>query len=261
MIATDPLSLVFIFCFLLGFGFFVATALMGTHGHAHGTAHTHLGAAHHVLGHAGSHVHTQVHQGHTHPAGQQSNQSATERLSLFSYINLTSVALFLFGFGFFGYFFHNATELVIALVFLLALGGGAVISACLLLLFNRLLLSSEGSTELDVADRTGMLGKVSLTIPEKGIGEVIYTSPGGMRKSIPARGLESQRLERDQEVVVVNYKGGVAEVDTWEHFMHEGIDSSHHSGLDELDELTLREATLRNAPMEMLIHQEQQREP
>jgi hypothetical protein len=73
----------------------------------------------------------------------------------------------------------------------------------------------------DVSDRTGLLGKVSLTIQENGIGEILYTSPGGMRKSVPARSIDGRRLERDQEVVVVDYNNGVAIVDTWDHFIHE----------------------------------------
>jgi hypothetical protein len=58
-----------------------------------------------------------------------------------------------------------------------------------------------------------------MTIPHMGIGEIIYVSPGGMRKSVPARSIDGRRLEREQEIVVVNYKGGIAEVDTWEHFI------------------------------------------
>jgi hypothetical protein len=42
-----------------------------------------------------------------------------------------------------------------------------------------------------------------------------------MRKSIPARSLDGRRLERDQEVVVVNYQNGIAEVDTWERFTNQ----------------------------------------
>jgi hypothetical protein len=60
-----------------------------------------------------------------------------------------------------------------------------------------------------------------MTIPQNSIGEISYISPGGMRKSIPARSLDGQRLERDQEVVVVNYQNGIAEVDTWEHFVNQ----------------------------------------
>jgi hypothetical protein len=133
------------------------------------------------------------------------------------------VALFLFGFGFFGYFFHNLTNLAMSLTLLLASGGGVVVAGVLMLLIGRIFAGSEGSTELDVADRTGMLGRVSITIPEQGLGEVIYTSPGGLRKSIPARGHNHQRLERDLEVVVIDFQQGIAEVDTWENVMQQEI--------------------------------------
>ncbi len=73
----------------------------------------------------------------------------------------------------------------------------------------------------DVSDRTGLLGKVSMTIQENNIGEILYTSPGGMRKSIPARSIDGRRVERGQEVVVIDYQHGIAEVDTWEHFINE----------------------------------------
>jgi len=58
-----------------------------------------------------------------------------------------------------------------------------------------------------------------------------------MRKSIPARSIDGRRLERDQEVVVVNYQHGIAEVDTWEHFIHEDGTPTEASYSDELEKL------------------------
>ena len=55
---------------------------------------------------------------------------------------------------------------------------------------------------------------------------MLYISPGGMRKSVPARSVDGRRLERDQEVVVVNYQHGIAEVDTWDHFVNQESDVS-----------------------------------
>lgn len=263
MIAYDPLSLVFIFCFLLGFGFFLVAGLMGGHGHTHaGHIHVHLPGASHMPAHAGSHApaHGPAHPAGAHPApgGHQGTQPAASHLSLLSYLNPTTLALFLLGFGFFGYFFHNTTNLAVAFTLLLASSGGLLIAALLLMVLNRLFANSEGSTELDVVDRTGMLGKVSITIPAEGIGEIIYTSPGGVHKSIPARSLEKQRLERDQEVVVVNYQNGIAEVDTWEHFMHEERCSPD---LDTLDELTQLRSLLNESgasEIGIVMHQEAQ---
>ena len=223
--ATDPLSLVFIACFLFGLLFFIGTILLGNLGHGQAGHATHTGshAPTHVGGQSVSHVSHVVNQNtqavghHAAPVGHQNN------FSLASFINPTTIALFLLGFGFFGYVSHNTVQFVLPLTLVLAALGGLVVAALLLLLVSRLFGDSEGATIQDVSDRTGLLGKVSISIRENNIGEIIYVSPGGMRKSIPARSVSGQSIESGQEVVVVNYQrgGGIAEVDTWEHFMHE----------------------------------------
>ncbi len=251
----DALSLVFIACFLFGLLFFIASALLGNlgHGAAHATTH-HVNL--HVGQHAGVHtggMHTAIH-GHvpttytthtTHAPGQAANTHSTARAStqghgdsFFSYVNLTSIMLFLLGFGFFGYLFHNIVHLVVPLLTLAFAGvGGVVIAALMLIMIARLFGDSEGATVQDVSDRTGLLGKVSITIQENGLGEIIYVSPGGMRKSIPARSIDGRRLERNQEVVVVNYQHGIAEVDTWDHFISEEGTYPEASASDELAKL------------------------
>jgi hypothetical protein len=261
LIAHDPFSLVFIFCFLLGFGFFLMAALMGGHGHAH-LGHLHVPAVQHMpaqaAGHAPAHGPTHAAGAQAAPGVQQGTPHATSHLSLLSYFNPMSIALFLLGFGFFGYFFHNTTNLAVAFTLLLATGGGLLIAALLLMALTRLFANSEGSTELDVVDRTGMLGKVSITIPAQGIGEIIYTSPSGMRKSIPARSLDKQRMERDQEVVVVTYQNGIAEVDTWEHFMHEEGRFPDPDAFDELAQLRSLLNESEVGEIGMVMHQEVQ---
>ena len=232
MLATDPLSLVFMACFLFGLLFLIVAALLGSVG-GHGAGHTVNG--HHID--VGGHTATHAHGAHAiHPTTTAHHGGAN---ALFSVINPTSVVLFLLGFGFFGYVFHNTTALALPVTLVLAVIGGLVIAALLLLLIARVFGDSEGATVQDVSDRTGMLGKVSTTIQENGIGEVLYVSPGGMRKSIPARSVDGRRLERDQEVVVVNYQRGVAEVDTWDHFVNQEEPGSltmptHSDGLAEL---------------------------
>lgn len=239
--ATDPLSLFFIGCFLFGLLFLLATIVLGNLGHAghvgdagHGghighVGHSiHMDATHavqagtdsHAHGPAADHAtHTQAH-GNTHGQGQgQTNQSSS--FDWFAYINPTSIVFFLIGFGFFGYVFHNTTHLLLPITLVLSGVSGLIIAGLLLLLFSRIFSNIEGETEQDVADRTGLLGTVSIPIQENGMGEILYTSPAGLRKSIPARSVGGQRLERGQEVVVVNYQNGVAEVDTWDRFINE----------------------------------------
>jgi hypothetical protein len=238
LIATDLLSLVFLACFLFGLLFLVGSAILGNLGHGAGADHA---ASHHFDLHVGGHAlsggqggasHAVGHVSGTHTVGhggvhapghgattQQNTQGNIP--SILSYVNPTSIVLFLLGFGFFGYVFHNTTQLALPITLLLAGVGGIVIAILMLIMLVRVFGDSEGETIQDVSDRTGLLGKVSVTIHENGLGEIIYISPGGMRKSVPARSIGGRRLERDQEVVVVNYQGGIAEVETWERFINE----------------------------------------
>lgn len=235
--ATDPLSLVFLACFLFGLLFFVGTILLGSLGHAGHAGHaTHAGG--HPVAHVGGHGTSGVSHAGTHAVSHTASHAVSHttsaehkgahiqhesNFSLETFLNPTSIALFLLGFGFFGYVFHSTAQFVLPLTLLFAAVGGLVIAALLLLLVSRLFGDSEGATVQDVSDRTGLLGKVSITIQENSIGEIIYVSPGGMRKSIAARSVDGQRIESGQEVVVVNYQRGkgIAEVDTWDHFMHD----------------------------------------
>jgi hypothetical protein len=203
MIETDPLSLLFIGCFLLGFFYLLVTALFG--GLGHGQGH---GLAHHVHVAHGGNAHSPKNGGEGH-------------FSPLTIINPSSVVLFLIGFGFFGYALHVNTSFTLPIILTLACVSGVIAATILLVMLARIFGGSEAATVQDVSDRTGLLGKVSITIQEKGIGEMLYISPGGMRKSVPARSVDGRRLERDQEVVVVNYQHGIADVDTWDHFVNQ----------------------------------------
>ncbi len=281
LIATDPLSLVFIACFLFGLLFLLVTTLLGSLDHGLiGHAGSHAVAPHsglHVGGHAslphaggthgvshvGSHATTPTAGHGVQPQHAGSQNAQGDGFSLFSYVNPTSVVLFLLGFGFFGYVFHNTAHLVLPLTLVLAGIGGLLIAAVILVLLSRLLSDSGTDIANDVSDRTGMLGKVSLTIPANGLGEIIYVSPGGLRKSIPARTTDGRRLERGQEVVVVNYQQGVAEVDTWERFMNEEDAVQTDASASHEDELAKLRALLEQsdgANTELVIRNDLQKE-
>lgn len=247
-IAHDTLSLVFIGCFLFGILFLIIAALAGgiSDSHGHAVVDTHHGflSHFHLDGfHGGDASHGHVGHGDAgHGGDAHHTHGSPNPFAIFSYINPTSIVLFLLGFGLFGYIFHNNVK-ALPLVFVLLLASlcGLIIAACLLLVIRRLVEVSESSTVQDVSDRTGLLGKVSLTIQENSLGEILYSSPGGMRKSIPARSVDGRRIERDQEVVVVNYQRGIAEVDTWDHFVNQDESSTTNttfaSQADELAEL------------------------
>ena len=269
MIATDPLSLVFIACFLVGLIYFIVTGLLGNLGHGaiHGIGH-HVDV--HVSPHAG--VHTGVHAhttGNATTHAQAANQThpGGHSQSWISFLNPMSIMFFLLGFGFFGYVFHNIVGLEAPLLVLLFAGlSGMVIALLLLYMLTRLFGNSEFATEQDVSDRTGLLGKVSMTLQEGGLGELLYVSPGGMRKSIPARSADGQRLERNQEVVVVSYQNGIAEVDTWEHFINEegisaGTSGSSMMAADGLETLrTLLDESSKTDSQALVMRKDSQKE-
>ncbi|HTI13400.1 MAG TPA: hypothetical protein VL461_02370 [Dictyobacter sp.] len=228
MIETDPLSLTFAACFAIGLLYLLITALSGTGHGQHQVAHHHVHVTSHPSGVQGAH--------HTTTQTHMNNG-----FSLLAYLNPNTFVFFLLGFGFFGYLLHNTTDFVLPLIILLAAVGGVVISALLLAFIARIFGNSEAATIQDVSDRTGLIGKVSVTIQPDSLGEILYVSPGGMRKSIPAKSTGGRRLERDQEVVVVNYHRGIAEVDTWEHFVNqEEIEPSATMSSDTDELATLR---------------------
>jgi membrane protein implicated in regulation of membrane protease activity len=273
-IATDPLSLVFIGSFLFGLLFLVGTLLLGTIGHGHGIAHD-VGhsALHHV--HVGGDIHHAAHFDHAHSIehghhGEQSstgekggNGAAGHQLSFLSIVNPSSVVFFLLGFGFFGYVFHIGTGLGLPLTLLLSIVSGCIIAGLLVTLINRLVGSSQANTELDVSDRTGLVGKVIMTIQENDPGEILYESPGGLRKSIPARSIDGRRIERGQEVVVVNFQKGVAEVDTWEHFINQEEEGEPISktATDDLEALRALIEGAERDDEEYVLRQDQPRQP
>jgi hypothetical protein len=278
--ATDPLSLLFIGCFLFGLLFLLVTTLLGNLGHSgHGGLGHHVDVGHHAghigphhmgsiqgkglsVGHGTDHASSQEHTTHSPKGAAQSSQG--NDFLLLTYVNPTSIVLFLLGFGFFGYVFHNTAALALPFTLVLAGVSGFIVAVLILTMLNRLFGDSEGATVQDVSDRTGLLGKVSVTIQENGLGEILYISPGGMRKSIPARSVDGCRLERDQEVVVVNYQHGIAEVDTWDHFVNqESREAGGDSAIPDADELASLRALLEEpirTDTEFVIRKDVQKE-
>jgi len=241
LLSLDPLSLLFIGCFLFGLLFVLVSALLGNlgHGSGHISHGTHIGPAH-AVSHSGSALSHGTHVAHAGQAhgsqGSTANAGNNFFSSAFANVSPISIALFLLGFGFFGYVLHTA---LLALPFVLVLAGvsGFIIAGLLLLMINRMFGNIAEPVAQDVTDRTGLLGRVSITVSENGLGEIIYISPAGMRKSIPARSIDGRKIERDQEVVVTNYHSGVAEIDTWDHFINQEGAIPETYATDDLDTL------------------------
>jgi hypothetical protein len=242
MLANDPLSLMFLFCMFLSGGFLLVTAALGAGHNLHIGAHdlhlgghagghsAHLGAGHAPAGHAAGHV-TNGHAGthadtyaHSGAGGEISSTPGWQSLTAVfaNGLNLYGLLIFLFIFGLFGYVLHNLTNVGAVASILLPLLIGAASGVALGNFLTRFFRTSpESLLDADSSRLEGRLGKVSMTIREGGVGEVIFTAKGGARQSIGARSADGQLISEGAEIVILGYQGGVARVQTWDSFLLE----------------------------------------
>jgi hypothetical protein len=228
MIATDPLSLVFLGCFLFAAIVFVVLNVSGV-GH-----NLHIGGhVVHAPGGAG-HVHAQVHTaGHpapgAHPAhhtsahtvnGESAGSPVALRDTLLGAFNLYSILMFLLVFGLLGYLLRNLTHASAVVSFIVAiivaLVGGLGLGIALGRLFTT---AGESVLNAETSRVEGRIAQVSVAIRPGGIGEVIYTRPGRGRMSIAARCVDDDAVPPGADVVILSYQDGIATVQPWDTFM------------------------------------------
>jgi hypothetical protein len=241
MFASDPLSLVFLFCMFLSGGFLLVTTILGVGHNLHIGAHDlHLGGhvgghgAHIDAGHAAGHIaNGHVANGHigahadAHAHGASGGEGSTSGWQSFSAIfanglSLYGLLIFLFVFGLFGYVLHNLTNVgavaSVLIPLLIGVTSGVALGNFLTRFFRT---SSESLLDADSSRLEGRLGKVSMAIRDGGVGEVIFTAKGGARQSIGARSADGQPISGGAEIVILGYQDGVARVQTWESFLLE----------------------------------------
>jgi membrane protein implicated in regulation of membrane protease activity len=165
------------------------------------------------MGHfSGSHFHLNGHGhlGHAH-TGSCGHGSAGIELSKFNFGTLTA---FLTWFGGSGYLFRRYTSwwtlVGLAAAALIGLVGATIVFYVLAKLVSR-------DRTLDPADfdMIGVLGRVSSTVREGGVGEIVF-SQDGARKAAPVRSEDGSPIQRGAEVVVTRYENGIAYVRRWE---------------------------------------------
>jgi hypothetical protein len=241
MLATDPLSLVFLGCVLFA-GIFLLVSLATGIGHGHilhagHAAHAghmatppHAGAAHpapsgHVIGHAaGDNAggHAAVNAGPLTggaPQGSLATLWATTTNTLAGSLNLLSVLTFLFAFGLIGYLLHNFSRPGPFLTLFLPALFGAAAAVGVGIMLTRLFAVSTGELTVEGTRIEGRIGTVSMAIGPDHVGEVIFAQSGGSRQSIGARTQRGEALAVGSEVVILTVRDGIATVETWETFM------------------------------------------
>ncbi len=228
---------VFLFCFVFGALFTVVSAALGFAGsifsqlpggdihpghelpigHA---GHGHLATTHpvQVPGHeiGGSHqIDAHVdHAGHGADHGEQSNGHLFAHLPLF---NISSLLAFLTAFGATGYILMHFSGWSAVWATPVALLPGVAADVLLALLLAKILAGERVMRPADY-ELEGTLGRITISVPAGGVGEVLF-SKGGTRRSEAARSLGSKPIPYDTEVVIIEYERGTALVQPYEEFV------------------------------------------
>jgi membrane protein implicated in regulation of membrane protease activity len=227
MIATDPLSLVFLGCFVFaGLFLLISTVTNSGHGHA-----LHFGGHGLQLDHAG-HIAHDAHAGHDAHAAHAGTSGGAAGAggvpgffdsvlgTLEEALSVYGILTFLLVFGLLGYLLHNSTNvgvvLTLLLALLVALACAVGVSATLTRLFVR--NESHGLTR-ESSRLEGRLGQVSMAIRAGGVGEVIFKGETGARQSLGARGVDGQPIPAGVDVVILASSDGMATVQPWESFI------------------------------------------
>ncbi len=201
----------YLICFAVGFLFSLLSFLAGGlrwhlhlphFSHAHG-APPQAGAGHSM--HPGGPLASPT------DAGKAALHHQTAHLSPF---NLVSVTAFLAWFGGAGYLLTRFSGVWFVTGLSLAIFSGLVGGAIVFLFLSRVLISQEESMDPADYEMSGVLGRISVSIRERGTGEIIY-SQAGTRRTCGARGEDGSAIAKGTEVVVTRYEKGIAYVRLW----------------------------------------------
>jgi membrane-bound ClpP family serine protease len=180
---------IFLGCFVIGFVLSVLSfALGGTRAHFH------------VRVPWGSHGH-----GHGLHSGGPRGIGA---------INASTLTAFLAWFGGTGYLLTTQFRWLVLPAVSLSLLLGLVGAAIVFWIMARVLWSPLENMQSADYEMTGVLGRLSQPIRERGVGELVY-SHGGSRTSCGARSADGRAIEKGAEVVVTGYERGIATVRRW----------------------------------------------
>jgi membrane protein implicated in regulation of membrane protease activity len=184
--------------FILGFALTVISFVMGFGGHSFG----HLSDPAH-----GGDV------GHGADAGVALGaHGASHGLPLLNFGTLTA---FITWFGGIGFLLTAYSQVVGVATVVLAILGGLIGGGIIFVFMAKVLAPDQ--IPLDPADYhlPGTLGRVTVTIPHHGTGEVVYTQ-AGTRKTVAARGANHEEIAKGTEVVVLRYERGIAYARPWD---------------------------------------------
>jgi membrane protein implicated in regulation of membrane protease activity len=187
--------------FVIGFALAMISFLTGVAGHSFG----HVGDVGHGV--------DVGHGAHTGDAHGDHGQRAP-------FINFGTITAFMTWFGGIGFLVATYSQVVVLGTVVLALGGGLAGAAIIFVFMAKVLAPDQ--IPLNPADYylPGTLGRVTVTIPRAGTGEIVYTQ-AGTRKSVAARAADDAEIAKGTEVVVLRYERGIAYARPWDQVAEE----------------------------------------
>jgi hypothetical protein len=184
----------YLFCFLVGFSLSVLSFLAGA-------VHLHLPVKWHPPFHHGGHQGAGIAKGGAH----------------LSWFNASTVLAFLAWFGGTGYLLTRHSNLVALASLSLAVASGLAGGWLVYRFMFRLLQNTDAEMNEWDYRHEGSVGKVSISIPANGAGEVIFEQHG-IRRSAGAKSDDGSSIEKGAEVVISRYEKGMAFVRRWDEF-------------------------------------------
>ena len=194
----------YLFCFLVGFSLSLLSFLAGA-------VHLHLPFKWHLPFHGGHHA------GAVHGMRGGVKGGATKGGVHLSWFNASTVMAFLAWFGGTGYLLTKHSNFVALVSLSIALAAGLAGGWIVYRFMYRLLQNREAEMNEWDYRHEGSVGKVSITIPADGTGEVIFEQHG-VRRSAGARSDDGSAIQKGAEVVISRYEKGIAYVRKWEEF-------------------------------------------
>jgi membrane protein implicated in regulation of membrane protease activity len=119
-----------------------------------------------------------------------------------------TIATFITTFGGVGLIVNSLTALSPVWGLLISAASGLALSGLMFLLYTRVLMAVQGSSEMRVGEVVGKVGEVVAPIPEGKVGEVVFIARG-MRARSPARSADGRAIPRSTSVVIVAEAGNV----------------------------------------------------
>lgn len=159
-----------------------------------------------------------------------SHEAAIHGVTHVSPFNLFSIMAFLAWFGGTGFLLTHYYSFFAWTAFGLASLSGAVAASIVFYFLTKVMLGHERVMSDEEGEMVGVVARVTSTIREDGVGEIVF-SQSGKRRSAGARSESRAAIARGTEVVVVRYERGVAYVCEWREFAGElqDDDSANHA--------------------------------